>query len=184
MVGTFLSFFGILFHLLPGRYFSSFLIPSIFLCVLGTILGSFFAAFWGSSSTSLNVIQVGELGHFLLGSTSRDMARWVENWKKSDEKCFHQKFATREIGYGDLACFASDKNFTEICKQRCICEFFRKSDLHQTKFSGKIFSFRSEEDCNNGCTWQHTGLGLDYQVLNIWQISLNRNLIFPDDARC
>ena len=25
-------------------------------------------------------------------------------------------------------------------------------------------SFRSEEDCNNECKWQHTGLGLDYQV--------------------
>ena len=56
---------------LVGTFLPSYYIPSIFLCVLGTILGSFFAA----SSTSLNVIQVGELGHFLLGSTSRDMAR-------------------------------------------------------------------------------------------------------------
>ena len=58
---------------LVGTFLPSYYIPSIFLCVLGTILGSFFAAFF--SSTSLNVIQVGELGHFLLGSTSRDMAR-------------------------------------------------------------------------------------------------------------
>ena len=25
-------------------------------------------------------------------------------------------------------------------------------------------SFRSEEDCDGECMWQHTGLGLDYQV--------------------
>ena len=44
---------------LVGTFLPSYYIPSIFLCVLGTILGSFFAVFWGSSSTSLNVIDSG-----------------------------------------------------------------------------------------------------------------------------
>lgn len=67
---------------------------------------------------------VGELGHFLLSSTSRDIAR--------------------EIGYGDLACFQTTNSTDSFC----------------TKRSAKA-------DCESlpGCSWQHTGLGMDYQVL-------------------
>ena len=41
---------------------------------------------------------VGEMGHFLLGATSRDIAR--------------------DIGYGDKACFSIANGTIDICRQR------------------------------------------------------------------
>ena len=41
---------------------------------------------------------VGEMGHFLLGATSRDIAR--------------------EVGYGDKACFARENGTILTCRQR------------------------------------------------------------------
>ena len=152
--------------LLPGRYFSSFLLHIQYLSLCPRYyLGIFFCSLFYLLKCNRFRLENLDISCLVLQA---EIWRGELKTKNKKLKVFPPKiFATREIGYGDLACFASDNNFTEICKQRCICEFFRKSDLHQTKFSGKIFSFRSEEDCNNGCTWQHTGLGLDYQVLSI-----------------
>ena len=64
---------------------------------------------------------VGEMGHFLLSSTSRDISR--------------------DIGYGDKACF-NVINMTDSCG-----------------------SIKNREGCEaSKCSWEYTGLGLDYQV--------------------
>ena len=66
--------------------------------------------------------------------------------------------------------------FNNISPEKLAMETSPASPVNQTSLTsatkGENFSrkksnrhsFRSEEDCNNECKWQHTGLGLDYQV--------------------
>ena len=96
LVGFFVLYYFISY--LVGTFLPSYYISSIFLCVLGTILGSFFAVFWGSSSTSLNVINSGWRTWTFLAWFHKPRYGEV-SWKlkkKSDEKCFHQKYLPPE----------------------------------------------------------------------------------------
>jgi len=72
---------------------------------------------------------VGEMGHFLLGATSRDIAR--------------------DVGYGDKACFPLGNMSTMMCRQR--------KDEASCEIDG--------EGGRKECTWDYTGLGMEYQVL-------------------
>jgi len=66
---------------------------------------------------------VGEMGHFLLGATSRDIAR--------------------EVGYGDKACYPKYNSSISACKDT-----------------------KDEVTCEaRDCTWDYSGLGMEYQVL-------------------
>ena len=79
---------------------------------------------------------VGEMGHFMLGGTSRDMAR--------------------DIGFGDKECVPR-QNVTEIVTEN-VTE-------NVTEVTQCMTLSREECEDTNLCQWDYTGRGLDYQVL-------------------
>lgn len=80
---------------------------------------------------------VGEMGHFMLGATSRDMAR--------------------TIGFGDKGCVHAPgqiENLTSVT-----------GDMDMTHVTQCMTRSRQDCDAATSCRWDYTGRGMDYQVL-------------------